>query len=321
MNYDHYTVIKGTSNLTVFLDGIVYSFPNNSIHGKNILNAIKKDVSIDEMRNIVNDKNKFKEYCKNIDISGVVITDNTILIDDEEISLSLAEQIRRHYNENISIVPIVNFIRKLRLNPSYRIREQMWNFIDISQKSGGFSLAVDGDILAYKKITSDYKDIYSNKIDNSIGTIVSMDRKMVDDDPNHTCSCGLHVCAYSYLTYISSDGIDKVVLVKVNPKDVVSIPTDYNYAKMRCCRYEVIREIDTINTNCVENVVCTDNISRIYELHTKKELINFYNMLKNTQLNYKKYSKNTIIDKLNDQCEMLGKENFIKMYKKYLDKK
>lgn len=90
---------------------------------------------------------------------------------------------------------------------------------------------------------------------------------------------------------------------------------------MRCCRYEVIREIDTINTNCVENVVCTDNISRIYELHTKKELINFYNMLKNTQLNYKKYSKNTIIDKLNDQCEMLGKENFIKMYKKYLDKK
>ena len=32
------------------------------------------------------------------------------------------------------------------------------------------------------------------------------------------------------------------MIVKVNPKDVTSIPSDYNFAKGRCCRYEVVEE-------------------------------------------------------------------------------
>lgn len=32
-------------------------------------------------------------------------------------------------------------------------------------------------------------------------------------------------------------------MVKVHPKDVVSVPYDYNGAKMRACRYEVLREV------------------------------------------------------------------------------
>jgi hypothetical protein len=34
------------------------------------------------------------------------------------------------------------------------------------------------------------------------------------------------------------------VIVKINPRDVVSIPTDYNDSKGRACRYEVVDEID-----------------------------------------------------------------------------
>jgi len=34
-----------------------------------------------------------------------------------------------------------------------------------------------------------------------------------------------------------------VVKVLVNPEDVVSIPTDYNDAKMRTCKYVVIEEV------------------------------------------------------------------------------
>jgi hypothetical protein len=33
------------------------------------------------------------------------------------------------------------------------------------------------------------------------------------------------------------------VIVKINPRDVVSIPSDYNDAKGRACRYEVIGEV------------------------------------------------------------------------------
>ena len=33
------------------------------------------------------------------------------------------------------------------------------------------------------------------------------------------------------------------MILKINPADVVSIPTDYNASKGRACRYEVIGEL------------------------------------------------------------------------------
>jgi hypothetical protein len=50
----------------------------------------------------------------------------------------------------------------------------------------------------------------------------------------------LHVCSQSYLGHF---GGDRVIVCKINPKDVVSVPADYNNAKMRVCRYEVVSEL------------------------------------------------------------------------------
>jgi len=77
-------------------------------------------------------------------------------------------------------------------------------------------------------------------MDNSPGTIVEMERNQVDDNKDQTCSTGLHFCGMSYL---SCFGGDRTVIVKINPADVVSIPSDYNEAKGRACRYEVIGEL------------------------------------------------------------------------------
>jgi acyl carrier protein len=62
----------------------------------------------------------------------------------------------------------------------------------------------------------------------------------VDDVADNHCSYGLHFCSQSYLQKF---GGDRIVILKINPRDVVSIPTDYNHAKGRCCRYEVIGEL------------------------------------------------------------------------------
>ena len=35
----------------------------------------------------------------------------------------------------------------------------------------------------------------------------------------------------------------RTMILKINPADVVSIPTDYNNSKGRTCRYEVIGEL------------------------------------------------------------------------------
>jgi hypothetical protein len=77
-------------------------------------------------------------------------------------------------------------------------------------------------------------------MDNSVGKIVEMERNSVDDNSSNTCSSGLHFCSQEYL---SSFGGERTVIVKINPRDVVSIPNDYNNSKGRACRYEVIGEV------------------------------------------------------------------------------
>jgi len=98
----------------------------------------------------------------------------------------------------------------------------------------------DGHFLAYKKVRDNFMDVYTGTMDNSVGKFVEMERNQVNDDKNQTCSAGLHFCSESYLNHF---GGERTVIVKINPRDVVSIPTDYDNAKGRACRYEVIGEV------------------------------------------------------------------------------
>jgi hypothetical protein len=69
-----------------------------------------------------------------------------------------------------------------------------------------------------------------------------MERNAVDDNKDQTCSTGLHFCGLSYLDHFGGSD-SRTVIVKIDPADVVSIPSDYNGAKGRACRYEVIGEM------------------------------------------------------------------------------
>jgi len=69
-----------------------------------------------------------------------------------------------------------------------------------------------------------------------------MSRHDVDDDRSKTCSYGFHAAAYEYARGFMS-GDDKMVAVKIDPANVVSVPSDYGNQKLRCTRYEVMFEV------------------------------------------------------------------------------
>ncbi len=190
-------------------------------------------------------ESELRDWCESQlegDDSGLSISGDTVAIDGIPVYGALCRHIEQMHSEGFPLDPILNFVRKLRKNPSYRIREQLWGFIEACQQDGGFTLHSDGDIMAYKVVGNDWMDKHSHTFDNHPGCIVQMPRNEVDDDPNHTCSSGLHFCAYSYVGSFKFDE-DRLVLVKISPEDVVSIPSDYGNAKARCCRYEVVEEI------------------------------------------------------------------------------
>jgi hypothetical protein len=140
--------------------------------------------------------------------------------------------------DEFPIEPMVNFMENLMTNPSKRAVTELYGFLE----KNNLPITPDGHFLAYKKVRNDYLDIHSGTMDNSVGKIVEMERNEVDDNKDQTCSTGLHFCSQEYLPHFGGYE-SRVVIVKINPADVVSIPSDYNNAKGRACRYEVIGEV------------------------------------------------------------------------------
>ena len=173
--------------------------------------------------------------------SGTIqILDNRLYYRGEELNGTLVNKIVAKMQDGSKFDDLMLFLENLVKNPSKSAVRRLYDFL----KANDIELSDDGHFYAWKRVLGDFKDIYSGSFDNSPGQIVQMPRSQVDDDDERTCSNGLHVCSISYLDHYGTSSSNKTVKVKVNPADVVSIPVDYDNAKMRVCRYEVIEEVE-----------------------------------------------------------------------------
>jgi len=74
---------------------------------------------------------------------------------------------------------------------------------------------------------------YGNEI--YLGEVVEMPREECDPDSAVSCSHGLHVGSYDYVKEFGS-GLDTILAILVNPKDIVALP-EHDNSKIRTCRY------------------------------------------------------------------------------------
>jgi hypothetical protein len=173
-------------------------------------------------------------------VGSVQLRAGIVYYNDEPIHNSLADRIVMIANEGFDIEPMTKFLANLQENPSFRAVNELYGFLE----KGNLPITEDGHFLAYKRVKDNYKDIHSGTFDNSVGVVVSMPRNRVNEDPEKTCEQGLHFCSRSYLSSFGNDSGHRTMILKINPRDVVAIPTDYNHAKGRCCLYEVIGELE-----------------------------------------------------------------------------
>ena len=166
----------------------------------------------------------------------VDVIDGQVTYDGQPIHSVLSQKILDMFEQGFDINPLTNFMQNLYTNPSKRAVDELFGFLE----SGNMPITEDGYFLAYKKVREDYTDVHSGKFDNSVGKVVSMPRNQVDDNKDNTCSAGLHFCSFDYL---KSFGGSRIMILKINPADVVSIPSDYNQQKGRTWRYTVIGEV------------------------------------------------------------------------------
>jgi len=173
----------------------------------------------------------------------VTVESGVVNYQGEVVNDGLADAILRLMEQgDEGFIKLVAFLDKVKKNPSYKSRMELFGFI----KAADIEITESGDLICWKRVRDNWTDCYTGKIDNSIGQVVTMVRTDVNDDSNQTCSAGLHCCSKSYLSHFRGA---RVVKVLVNPEDVVSIPTDYNDAKMRTCKYVVIEEVSEEDIN------------------------------------------------------------------------
>lgn len=183
----------------------------------------------------------------------VFYRNGVLYFDGEPVNSALSKEIVRFVEANVEDWrPLVCFFEKVATNPNEHSREQMFRWLD----KHDFALAPDGDIIAYKGVYRNDKHGYissnsgtatvngeeiTGRIPNPVGAIIEMPRSEVHHDPSTGCSTGLHAGNWRYARAFAS----VVLKVKINPRDVVSIPTDSNDEKMRVCRYVVLGEVDS----------------------------------------------------------------------------
>lgn len=137
---------------------------------------------------------------------------------------------------------MLKFMDNLYQNPSQDTIKELYEFL----RRYRLPITDDGCFMAYKNVTADYKDNYSQTFDNTVGQVLVMTRKGVDANRRNLCSSGFHFCSISYLAGFGDHG-DHIMGIKINPKDVVSIP-EMDAGKGRTWRYEVVLELADRNS-------------------------------------------------------------------------
>lgn len=248
---------KGKSLALFYADGDSETIPETHVSFQPIIDLLISGKATDEeIRDLTGVletvARKMSALSERVSIDG---TD--VYFDGDPLAGELTEVIKSLFSEgNTNFKPLVNFLEKCKQNPSQQSVDDLYRWI----KKGDLVIDPDGDIIAYKGVGKDKdgnpQSIHKGNafvdgievnghVPNHPGSVVSMARSLVVDDPHIGCSVGLHAGTYSYaMKYLDWNNETTLILVKINPRDVVSVPVDEENQKMRVARYTVLTQIE-----------------------------------------------------------------------------
>lgn len=199
-----------------------------------------------------------KSAVKSVD--GFDVIDDQIFYDGERLPEALETKVLSIMKDGLPLTHFQKFWENLKENPACHVVNEsgFYDFLDYKE----LPITEDGCFIAYRGVQDDYYSKSGSKttkvlqgtvndrgqIFNGVGEVIEVARRGVSDNRDVYCHEGsLHIGSYDYARAWAS----KLVLVKVNPRDVVSVPRDCNAQKCRVCKYEVIGDFKEEITSSV----------------------------------------------------------------------
>lgn len=201
--------------------------------------ALMRDVhDVEQIEDLVD----VRKFIAKKSFGAVEVSDTEVRWYGKKINNFTTDRLLEMLRGNYDLTPIGNFLGKVMENPSEVAQNELYLWLE----SGHQPLTPDGNVLAFKRVRPDYTDIHSGTFNNSVGAVIPrMKREDVDPDRYNTCSYGYHFCSFGYLPYFSSYSgqNDHIIIVEVNPADIVAIPADYSNQKGRATFYRIVGEV------------------------------------------------------------------------------
>ena len=204
----------------------------------------------------------------------IEVRDNYVFYQGEPIHGVIVDRILAFKNAGADMLPLMKFLAKLMLNPSKRAVDELYKFLEHKN----LPITLNGNFLAYKAVDENFYSYHSGsakllkgsadaggKIYNGVGEEIQIPRNQVDDNKEHGCSYGLHAGSLQYASEFGGRR-GKLLIVEIDPADVVSIPTDCNCQKLRTARYKVVDEFKGELTDVVyQSKFSTENDATVNE--------------------------------------------------------
>ena len=263
MKYTYTTSDENTSITFLDTDGQVHVITTGHPHMRELedmvlnhkagfINEIDEERCLDLIDSGRMIQKNLAPYSNEFRYDGGVMYYKTNILGDA-ITKTMMKALANEDNEN-NASAIINFVRKLYDGvDSYSVINNLYSWV----RERNLTITSEGNIVAYKAVnmTDEENEVFeslSGGIENSvivdgvavpqarvpqkIGSVVEMNRSLVDDNPNNHCSSGLHAGSWDYA---STFGGTHVLTVVIDPADIVSVPNDHSGMKMRTCRYKI----------------------------------------------------------------------------------
>jgi hypothetical protein len=275
IQFSHVTTDSGEQVVTAFIPGrgllpASDSHPNfSSILAtcQDALNGLPVD--LDAFADLFDVAATITRKFQQLSVRVSVSEQGEILLDGDPVDGSLQDHILRMVDAGEDFGPLVNFYEKLTTNPLGNVQAGLYDWIKGQSGEGTLTITPDGDVIGYKACnvaTPEWREgtdpVYvpsrrslngdrvngvevpnGSYIEQRPGDVVEMPRSKVLNAPSVACGDGLHIGTYEYAsTFLGADA--PVLLVKFNPRDIVSLPDRNSTWKVRVCRYTVIGEAD-----------------------------------------------------------------------------
>ena len=220
-------------SLTVVINGKSMTMESTN---PSFVNA--KAALVDEQYELLEEMFDTPKAVVNFSEGNIEVKDGAVLYKGETVHNHVVDRILDFMSNSLPYKPLVNFLDKLLENPSRRAVNDLYSFLEHK----AMPLTPDGNFLAYKGVRDDYTDWHSGNFGNNIGDVNEMPRRNVCDDAYVGCSLGFHAGSLEYAKGYGNGG--HLMVVEINPADVVSVPNDCDCQKLRTSKYKVVAHFE-----------------------------------------------------------------------------